>query len=224
MKNTLWKVWLHSSMHYKFCEFMGGGQVNLHSFPFRDIMESRRNLKTFYKLRFLSHKLHTTWSVANNYRIFRNTLLHLLFRFVAKHLDLYDIAVGWAQHLNDRLESKVWSHRDLFYCFPVLLFFPLYTHSTVLLHIFCLWHCCCLNGSRSAWRMIPKLLEHVFLSRQMPADWTSRYFDKWLSQQAICFRHFLLESMPTTVNEKNWFKKKVISISLTNFLVIKKCG
>ena len=27
---------------------MGGGQVNLHSFPFQDIMESRRNLKTFY--------------------------------------------------------------------------------------------------------------------------------------------------------------------------------
>ena len=170
----------------------------------------------FYELCFLSHKLHTTWSVANNYRIFRNTLLRLLFRFVAKHLDLYDVPVGWAQHLNDRLESKVRSRRDLFHGFPVLLFFPPYTHSTVLLHIFCLWHCC-LYGSRSTRRMISKPQEHMFLSRQMPADWTGRYFDKWLSQQAMSFRHFLLESMPTTVNEKNRFKKKVISISSTNF-------
>lgn len=61
--------------------------------------------------------------------------------------------------------------------------------------------------------MISKPQEHVFLSMQMPPDWTGRYSDKWLSQQAISFRHFLLESMPTTVNEKNPFNKKVISIS-----------
>ena len=55
---------------------MGGGQVNFHSFPFRDIMESYVEILKRFKNYASFLILHTTWSVTNNYQVFRNTLLH----------------------------------------------------------------------------------------------------------------------------------------------------